>query len=303
MIKCHVCPQCDGFGCISELPGMGGIRENENFQLNCQGWDLLADYLSIPYSGFIPTELPKIRLAPITGGVENVGYPDEEQFYFDLIHAVHEAGAGLSIGDGCPDIKIQSGIRAVQGEQRKNPGLQSAVFIKPYSNEKILQRIEWSRSIASSVGVDIDSYNIVTMRNLVQLEKKTAKQLLLIKEQLSVPFAIKGVFTPEDVELVKEVKPDIVLISNHGGRVDNLKGSTAAFLAEYGSVLRENCTELWVDGGIRKTRDLAVAAHFGVSQVLIGRPFITALCSGGTEKVKQFINDLYTLQIPSPMVK
>ena len=39
-----------------------------------------------------------------------------------------------------------------------------------------------------------------------------------------------------------------------------------------------NCGELWVDGGIRSRHDMAVAAAYGVSTVLEGRPFITALC-------------------------
>ena len=34
--KCHFCPSCDGYGCIGELPGMGGFNENINFQKNCE---------------------------------------------------------------------------------------------------------------------------------------------------------------------------------------------------------------------------------------------------------------------------
>ena len=54
-------------------------------------------------------------------------------------------------------------------------------------------------------GIDIDSYNIVTMRNLVKLEKKSAEQLIEIKNHVKMPFAMssfvkipliaKGIFT------------------------------------------------------------------------------------------------------------
>ena len=98
----------------------------------------------------------------------------------------------LSIGDGCPDEKLLWGIEAVKSVNKK-----AAVFIKPYENKKILERIEWSASVAECIGIDIDAYNIVTMRNKVNLEKKTEKNLVEIKNRLSalgLPFVLKGIF-------------------------------------------------------------------------------------------------------------
>ena len=57
--------------------------------------------------------------------------------------------------------------------------------------------------IASHIGIDIDAYNIVTMRNKVQLEKKTASQIKSYMKKLLVPFVVKGVFTREDIEMVE----------------------------------------------------------------------------------------------------
>ncbi|WP_428770206.1 alpha-hydroxy-acid oxidizing protein [Treponema sp. HNW] len=287
-LKCHFCPKCDGFGCINELPGMGGFGNNINFQLNCAAWAAIpvkkAGSLDMPSEAY---HIPAIRLAPITGAVENVGYKDEESFYIDIIHAADEAGVKLAIGDGCPDIKLLSGIKAVEKRKTVNPRAAAAVFIKPYPNERILERFEWSRPVAEIIGVDIDSYNILTMRRLVQLEKKSAEQLAELKKKAGIPFAVKGVFNAEEVDMVKKLKPDIVVISNHGGRVENRTGSTAEFLAEYGSVLKANCAELWVDGGIRTHRDILAAGSLGVCEVMIGRPFISALCASGAVGVKE----------------
>lgn len=292
--KCHLCKTCHGKGCIEELPGMGGFNKNINFISNCKDWKNLRKEI-IDFDKISKTlEMPKIRLAPITGAVENVGWNDEESFYFEITKACYETGAKLSIGDGCPDIKLQNGIKAIKSLQRENSdeNPKAAVFIKPYPNQKILERIDWSRDIAECIGVDIDSYNILTMRNLVQLERKTPAQISELKKHAKLPFAIKGVFTKEDVELVKEVKPEIVVISNHGGRVENRIGSTAMFLKEYGPELKNYCGELWVDGGLRTKKDILTASYFGVSEVMLGRPFITALCRGGEAEVKKMVEHL-----------
>ncbi|HZK20384.1 MAG TPA: alpha-hydroxy-acid oxidizing protein [Treponemataceae bacterium] len=278
---CHFCNLCNGTGCIDELPGLGGFGANINFKLNCAGWDDLAEKKDVVKAlakakkeGLLMTEkLPKVRIAPITGAIENIGWEDEEPYYFKMVQAAIHAGIRLSIGDGCPDSKLKYGIRAVAEAQKK-----AAVFIKPYSNNGILERMEWASDIAEIFGIDIDSYAIVTMRNKVKLEKKTAQHLLELKKHSKVPFAIKGIFTQEDVDLVREVKPDIVYVSNHGGRVENRIGSTADFLRVYHKELLNSCEQLWVDGGIRKLRDIQIASLYNVSEVLVARPFITALC-------------------------
>lgn len=249
-------------------------------------------------------QIPAIRLAPITGGVENIGYKTERDFYFDMQEAAFKSGAKLSIGDGCPDEKILGGIEAVKQLQEKygfasasqttknNQSIKAAVFIKPYPNDKIIERIQWSKPIAESIGVDIDSYNIVTMRNLVKLERKTPAQIKELKHHSGLPFSIKGVFTDEDIELVKEVKPEIVVISNHGGRVENRIGSTAEFLETHAKELKKYCKELWVDGGLRTFQDLQVAKYLGADEVMLGRPFITALCLSSTPGVCKMIKEI-----------
>ncbi|MBO5137569.1 MAG: alpha-hydroxy-acid oxidizing protein [Spirochaetaceae bacterium] len=274
--KCHFCSECDGTGCIAELPGMGGVFDNANFMDNVAGWKNVPNTTT--------TQIP-IRLAPITGAVENIGYQDERSFYFDIMAAACAANIQLSLGDGCPDEKLQFGIAAVKAISKFYPTKKAAVFIKPYPNNRIIERIEWASDVAEIIGVDIDSYNIVTMRNKVQLEKKTAEQMRELQKAACVPFAVKGVFTLQDIEMVEELKPDIVVISNHGGRIETERGSTADFLIRYGSRLSKCCNQLWVDGGIRCARDVAAAASLGAAQVMIGRPFISALCRGGIKEV------------------
>lgn len=296
--KCNFCRLCDGYGCISEMPGMGGPMESKNFILNCEAWKK-TNYMVEKFHPELLSEkkeMPEIRLGPMTGAVENVGYHDEKSFYFDLISACHKAGVKLSIGDGCPDEKLYFGIQAVENLRTSFPEAKAAVFIKPYSDEKILGRYEMASHIADGLGIDIDAYNIITMRKKVSLEKKNATQLKRLKEWVNakgLPFIIKGIFTDSDLELVREVKPDVAFISNHGGRVETRIGSTADFLWTNRKLLSENSGTIWVDGGIRTASDAMAASLCGATTVLIGRPFASALCrdkeNGPSDFMKEFL--------------
>lgn len=299
--KCHFCPFCEGKGCIDQIPGMGGTNGNENFQLNVRGWGKIRSKNPTLVPDFLrrtaEERIPGISIAPITGAVENIGMADERSYYAQIIQASHQVGLGLCIGDGFPDEKLKFGIEALRG-CGDAAGARAGIFIKPYPNERIFERIEWAKDVASVVGIDIDAFNLVTMRNLVHLEKKTAAQLLEVKRQLDaagLPFAIKGVFTAADVKTIRAVRPHVAYISNHGGRIDTRRGSTAQFLLENAAELRSYCAEIWVDGGIRTPLDVATALALGANRVLVGRPFITALLKGGVSALCQKVLELSLL--------
>ena len=289
--KCRLCPQCDGLGCVGELPGMGGVFASVNFRLNVASWDRLAQQLA-SWDGMEeePCAFPEVYLAPMTGAVENVGYRSERDFYFDLISACAGAGIKLSVGDGVPDEKLMFGLAALKANNARG-----AVFIKPYPDKNIFERLEAALPVAEAIGIDIDSYAIITMRNLARLERKSARSLKKIKERVNkagLPFAIKGVFLPEEIALVKEVMPDIIVVSNHGGRVETRQGATADFLAQFADKLKPCCDSLWVDGGLRRQEHLVAAGMLGADAVMIGRPFASALLAGGSDCVKDAAEQL-----------
>lgn len=284
-LKCHRCAVCDGYGCPGMLPGLGGVFEGKNFQLNCEGWHKLFEEAEAAGKGDdirkIPVTPQQLRCGPVTGAVENIGYECEADFYYPYLMNAAQAGFGLCVGDGCPDEKLKLGTAAVRELSLElastgSTTVKAAFFLKPYPQEKLFERIEWVRPYASHIGIDIDSYNILTMRNLVNLERKTADQLESFRAHSKLPFVIKGVFTEEDIQLVREVRPDVVYISNHGGRVETRIGSTAQFLAEKASELKKYCKEIWVDGGIRTKQDVQTALYYGANQVIAARPLIRA---------------------------
>ncbi|MCR4632348.1 MAG: FMN-dependent dehydrogenase, partial [Treponema sp.] len=193
-LKCHRCAVCDGYGCPGMLPGLGGVFDNQNFMLNCEGWALLRGRVAASGRGgelaAVDVTPRLLRCGPVTGAVENIGYENEADFYLPYLKNAARAGFGLCVGDGCPDEKLKLGVDAVRqlaaegavagartsagaGESFPN----AAFFLKPYPQKRLFERIEWVKPYASYIGIDIDSYNILTMRNLVNLERKTAAQL------------------------------------------------------------------------------------------------------------------------------
>ena len=308
--KCRLCAVCDGEACAGELPGMGGVFDGKNHILNCKGWEKILplipqEKLQEAAASIVPQ---KIRLAPITGAEENIGWPDEESFYAPFYEFAARCGLKLSVGDGCPDQKLQAGIAAVKKlSQDQNAGDQkasltkiaaaanrapvpetastpkkAAVFLKPYPQEKLLERAEWAMPVAEYIGVDIDSYNIVTMRNKVHLEKKTAAQLNELRRATKLPLVVKGVFTQESLDLIEELKPEVAYISNHGGRVETDIGSTAQFMQANVARIKKSSAAVWVDGGLRSKEDIAAALALGGEEVLLGRPIISSFLESVT---------------------
>ena len=277
--KCRLCADCDGAACAGELPGMGGVFDGKNFSLNVEGWKKILP--SIPQEKLQEAAArvvpQKIRLAPITGAEENVGWPDEESFYAPFYAFAAGLGIKLGVGDGCPDNKLLAGIAAVQAlNKTASTPKKAAVFLKPYPQEKLLERAEWAMPMAEFIGVDIDSYNIVTMRNKVHLEKKTAAQLNELRRATKLPLVVKGVFTQESLDLIEELKPEVAYISNHGGRVETDIGSTAEFMLANIARIKKSAAAVWVDGGLRSKEDIAAALALGGEEILLGRPMISS---------------------------
>lgn len=276
---CRGCKKCNGYGCIGEVPGMGGKGESKTFINNYKSWE------EIDVTG---NELPELGVAPMTGVEQNMGNPfPESEFHDYIVRGAKNAGILSCIGDGTPDFKILAGAEALRRNKVKG-----AVFIKPYPNNNIIERYGWIEDVADIVGIDIDSYHIPTMDGLVPLEKKSSSQLIELKKSFQKQFAVKGIQSIADLELIKELKPDIVVISNHGGRVfDNGRGISYV-LQELAGEVKNFCGEIWVDGGLRTESHLKKAKKLGAARVLIGRPFIQSTILFKDEGITNWLNSL-----------
>jgi 4-hydroxymandelate oxidase len=107
----------------------------------------------------------------------------------------------------------------------------------------------------------------------------------------SLPIVLKGILTAEDARLAVEHGVDGIVVSNHGGRqLDRVQAAVDALppiVAEVGGQV-----EIWVDGGVRRGLDIAVALALGARGVLLGRPVLWALAVGGQSGVEHALRIL-----------
>ncbi|WP_199512264.1 alpha-hydroxy acid oxidase [Nucisporomicrobium flavum] len=103
-----------------------------------------------------------------------------------------------------------------------------------------------------------------------------------------LPVLVKGVLRPEDAVACVEAGAAGIVVSNHGGRqLDRAVASAYALRPVVEAV--GGRVPVLVDGGIRNGADVLTALALGASAVLIGRPVLWALATGGAEGVRDLL--------------
>ena len=97
---------------------------------------------------------------------------------------------------------------------------------------------------------------------------------------------LKGILTAEDARRAVDHGVDAIVVSNHGARQLDRVAATADVLGEVVGAVAGR-TEVWVDGGIRRGLDIALALALGARGVLLGRPAYWALAAGGAAGVER----------------
>jgi 4-hydroxymandelate oxidase len=114
----------------------------------------------------------------------------------------------------------------------------------------------------------------------------TWEDLAEIRSWAPLPLVLKGIMTAEDARIAVEHGVDGIVVSNHGARqLDRV----AAPIDVLGEVVEATGgrIEVWVDGGVRRGLDIAIALALGAHGVLLGRPALWALAAGGQAGVER----------------
>jgi 4-hydroxymandelate oxidase len=116
----------------------------------------------------------------------------------------------------------------------------------------------------------------------------TWDDLAEIRSWSSLPLVLKGILTGEDARLAVEHGADGIVVSNHGGRQLDRVSAPVDVLEEVVDAV-DGRAEVWVDGGVRRGLDIAIALALGARGVLVGRPILWALAAGGQAGVERVL--------------
>jgi len=110
--------------------------------------------------------------------------------------------------------------------------------------------------------------------------------LATIRAWSPLPLVLKGILTAEDARLAVEHGVDGIVVSNHGARQLDRVPATIDVLEEVVEAVAGR-TEIWVDGGVRRGLDIAIALALGARGVLVGKPILWALAAAGQPGVER----------------
>jgi 4-hydroxymandelate oxidase len=104
-----------------------------------------------------------------------------------------------------------------------------------------------------------------------------------------LPVVVKGVLRGDDAAACLEAGAAAIIVSNHGGRQLDSAVTSAEALPEVVEAVAGRA-EVYVDGGIRRGTDVVKALALGARAVLVGRPVVWGLASGGAAGVRAVLD-------------
>jgi isopentenyl diphosphate isomerase/L-lactate dehydrogenase-like FMN-dependent dehydrogenase len=109
-----------------------------------------------------------------------------------------------------------------------------------------------------------------------------------LRDMVKVKLVLKGILAHEDAKLAADAGVDAVIVSNHGGRVEDGVSATIDVLPEIVEAVRGRMPIL-VDSGFRRGSDIVKALAIGAQAVCIGRPYLWGLGAFGQPGVERVL--------------
>ena len=245
---CKACPVCNGRACKNTMPGPGSKGAGTVAARNYDAWqEVCLNMDTICENGPVDTRFTLFGQT------------------FDLPVFAGPVGAvKLHYGDKFTDLEyndilvpacVQAGIAAFTGD-----GTDPAVFAAA------------AKSIGKNGGKGIPG-------------SKTVAELREVIEYAGVPFILKGIMTVRGARKALEAGAAGIVVSNHGGRVQDGVPATAEVLPAIAEAVKGQLVVM-VDGGIRSGVDVCKALALGADACILARPYVTAVYGGGAEGVK-----------------
>jgi 4-hydroxymandelate oxidase len=109
-----------------------------------------------------------------------------------------------------------------------------------------------------------------------------------LQRHAGLPVLVKGVLRGDDAEASVAAGAAGIVVSNHGGRQLDGAVTGAEALPEVVAAVGDRVPVL-VDGGVRRGTDVLKALALGARGVLVGRPVLWGLATGGAEGVRRVL--------------
>jgi isopentenyl diphosphate isomerase/L-lactate dehydrogenase-like FMN-dependent dehydrogenase len=112
-----------------------------------------------------------------------------------------------------------------------------------------------------------------------------------LRDTVKVKLVLKGILAFEDAKLAADAGIDAIVVSNHGGRVEDGVSATIDVLPEIVEAVGGRMPIL-VDSGFRRGSDIVKALALGAQAVCIGRPYLWGLGAFGQPGVERVLGIL-----------
>jgi len=291
--NCKACRICNGEACRNVMPGPGGkatgdgfvraykklqqikvhmdtIYEESQIDTTC---NLFGQKLKFPVFA-APIAIPHIQY----GKAYNSKSYDET-----IISGCKEA---RTIGFTCFNFEEENTLDPIA----KSDGW-GIPTVKPWPVEVMLKQFKEAEEIgAIAVATDVDGAGLSLAQNKAYpVGPKSVKQLEYLISSIKIPVIIKGVMTVAGAEKAVDAGAYGIVISTHGGRVQDQTPAPIEMLEEISSAVKGKI-KIFIDGSVRSGVDVYKCIALGADAVLIGRPYAVAVYGGGKQGVSFYTN-------------
>jgi isopentenyl diphosphate isomerase/L-lactate dehydrogenase-like FMN-dependent dehydrogenase len=109
-----------------------------------------------------------------------------------------------------------------------------------------------------------------------------------LRDSVKVKLVLKGIMAAEEAKLAADAGIDAIVVSNHGGRVEDGVSSTIEVLPEIVAAVGGRLPIL-IDSGFRRGSEIVKALAIGAQAVCIGRPYLWGLGAFGQPGVERVL--------------
>ena len=253
---CKVCPVCNGRACKNTMPGPGSkgtgtvaARNYDAWQDVCLNMDAICENgpVDTRFTLFGQTYALPVFAGPV--GAVKLHYGDkftDQEYNEILVSACAQAGIAAFTGDGTDPTVFAAAAKAIG--QNNGKGIPT---VKPWDRDTLFAKLDQGKEAGAQMfAMDIDAAGLPFLKGLnPPAGSKTVAELREVIAYAGVPFIIKGVMTAAGARKALEAGAAGIVVSNHGGRVQDGVPATAEVLPAIAGAVKGQMVIL-VDGGI-----------------------------------------------------